>query len=131
MRRRTMWVALLALTGAGTTLHAQERVQEREDVEGRDAWFWSLRSFPFDERPYDKVSLLHQTLLDYLRRMSSRTTALTAPLGGAWRPIGPNGVWVSQIESGRIAAILPASTPGGPMYSAPRRAACGGARTTE
>src|SRR6185436_9201612 len=39
------------------------------------------------------------------------------PLGGSWRPIGPNGIWVFQIDAGRIAAILPAVTPGGPMYA--------------
>ena len=117
MRRRNLCFASLALViAAGTTLRAQERPTEREDVEGRDEWFWSLRSFPFGVRPYDKVSMLHQSLTEYLHRTSFGATSVTAPLGGAWRPIGPNGVWVYQIESGRIAAILPATRAGGPMY---------------
>ena len=114
MRRRIVCLALLALVAARTTARAQEPGSWREDVEGRDEWFWSLRSFPYAERPYAKMSLLHQSLLDYLHRTSSLVA--DAPLGGAWRSIGPNGVWVFQIESGRIAAILPATTPGGSMY---------------
>lgn len=114
MRRHTICGAALTFFAASTSLRAQAPSSPREDVEGRDEWFWSLRSFPFAERPYGKMSLLHQNLPEYLRRTSFLASA--APLGGAWRSIGPNGVWVFQIESGRIAAILPATTPGGAMY---------------
>jgi hypothetical protein len=116
MRPRIVCLAMFLSLSATVTTRAQEATSVREDVEGRDEWFWQLRSFPFAERPYTKMSLLHQTLLDYLHRTSLAATTATAPLGGAWRAIGPNGIWVFQIESGRIAAILPATTPGGPMY---------------
>jgi hypothetical protein len=117
MKRPMSVLTFVALVAVGTTnVRAQEPNSPREDVEGRDTWFWSLRSFPSTERPYDKMSRLHQNLLDYLHRTAALVTASSAPLGGAWRSIGPNGVWVFQIESGRIAAILPAVTPGGPMY---------------
>lgn len=115
MRRRIASCALLALSLSAARARAQH-VQEPEDVDGRDEWFWSLRSWPSNVRPYDRVAQLHEHLLDYLHRASAFTNASTAPLGGAWRPLGPNGLWVNQIESGRIAAILPAATPGGPMY---------------
>jgi hypothetical protein len=116
VNRRVAYLALFASAALGALAHAQEPGSPREDVEGRDEWFWALRSYPFAERPYAKMSLLHQNLLDYLHRTAALATAATAPLGGAWRSIGPNGVWVAQIESGRIAAILPATTAGGPMY---------------
>jgi hypothetical protein len=117
MRRRAICLAFFAIVAtAAASARAQEPSAPREDVEGRDAWFWALRSFPSTERPYDKMSRLHQSLLDYLHRTAALVTATSAPLGGAWRSIGPNGVWVFQIESGRIAAILPAIAPGGPMY---------------
>ena len=116
MKRGLLCLAFIALVALRVTTHAQEPGSLREDVEGRDDWFWALRSYPFGERPYAKMSLLHQNLLDYLHRTSALATAGAAPLGGAWRSIGPNGVWVTQIESGRIAAIVPAVTPGGPMY---------------
>ncbi len=114
--RRAAWYALAALSLAAAHVDAQH-IDVREDVDGRDEWFWSLRSFPSTQRPYDKVSELHQTLLDYLHRASAFTSASTAPLGGAWRSLGPFGLWVFQIESGRIAAILPPVAPGGAMYA--------------
>lgn len=116
MMRRTVCTALIALSVAAPHARAQH-VQEPEDVDGRDEWFWSLRSWPSEARPYDKVAQLHERLLDYLHRSSAFATASNSPLGGAWRPLGPNGLWVFQIESGRIAAILPATRPGGAMYA--------------
>jgi len=92
MRRGMLNLALIALTALRVPTHAQEPSSIREDVEGRDNWFWALRSYPFAERPYAKMSLLHQNLLDYLHRTSALATAGAAPLGGAWRSIGPNGV---------------------------------------
>src|SRR5690242_3055085 len=99
MKRAVSVLAFAALIAVGaTTARAQEPSSLREDVEGRDTWFWSLRSFPSTERPYDKMSRLHQNLLDYLHRTAALVTASSAPLGGAWRSIGPNGVWVFQLE---------------------------------
>jgi len=85
----------------------------REDIEGREEWFWAQRTYPFSERPYAKMSQLYSSL-----RLRANLTAPSsaAPLTGSWRPIGPNGLWVAMLETGRIAAILPATKPGGPMY---------------
>lgn len=119
MRPRAASLLLLAASLASSLAASRaraQRVNEPEDVNGRDEWFWSMRSWPSTERPYEAMWRLHEHLLDYLHRAAAFTDATTAPLGGAWRSIGPNGVWTSQIESGRIAAILPATTPGGPMY---------------
>jgi hypothetical protein len=109
-------LALLLVLGAAPAL-AQDPISNwpREDVEGREEWFWAQRSFPFSERPYDKMSQLYRTLLS---RMSAFTSSAVAPpLGGSWRSIGPNGLWVFQMDAGRIAAILPPVTSGGPMYA--------------
>ena len=116
-RLRAFSVLVVLITLAGTTAKAQGNARsiEAEDVNGREDWFWFQRSFPFKERPYDQMSSLRATLQARMSRMAS--LAATSALGGAWRPLGPEGLWVFEIESGRIAAILPAVAPGGPMYA--------------
>ncbi len=107
--------AFVVLAAAIAPVELRSQVTEREDVHGRDEWFWDQRTYPFSERPYAQMSMLRQSLS---LRMSMMTSSFHAPpLGGAWRPIGPNGLWVNLIESGRIAAIVPPATPGGPMYA--------------
>jgi len=86
----------------------------KEDVEGRDEWFWAQRTYPFSERPYDKMANLYSALR--ARPSLFASSGAPAPLTGNWRPIGPNGLWVFLLETGRIAAIVPALRPGGPMY---------------
>jgi hypothetical protein len=87
----------------------------KEDVEGRDEWFWAQRTYPFSERPYDKMANLYSALRARPSLFAS-SAATSAPLTGNWRAIGPNGLWVFLLETGRIAAIVPALRPGGPMY---------------
>ena len=106
--------ALVLATAAAAQTRVGPRETQEEDVSGREAWFWSQRAFPGTEPPYAKMSLLQQSLPGYLRRLSA--SAVVAPLGGSWRPLGPEAIWVYQVESGRIAGILPPLTPGGPMY---------------
>ena len=109
--------SLVLASVLGAPLFAQDlpRAWEREDVDGREEWFWAQRSYPFADRPYAKMSALWQTLVSRMSVVSS--SAAAPPLGGSWRPIGPNGLWVFQLDAGRIAAILPAATPGGAMYA--------------
>ncbi|MEP6622065.1 MAG: dockerin type I domain-containing protein [bacterium] len=116
MMRRSGWFALVALFIACVGVHAQERRDPGEDVEGRERWFWGERSFPFGQRPSASMSRLQRSLLDYLTHSSLGIRAGNAPLGGAWRSIGPTGIWQNQIVSGRVASILPAAIVGGPMY---------------
>ena len=113
---RALVIAAVVMA-ASTPAIAQDPVSNwpREDVEGRDEWFWSQRSYPFAERPYEKMSALRQTLLSRMSVFSSSSVA--PPLGGTWRTIGPNGLWVFQLDAGRIAAILPPVSPGGAMYA--------------
>lgn len=85
----------------------------KEDIEGRDEWFWAQRTYPFAERPYAKMAELYTALH---ARSSLFAASASSALTGSWRPIGPNGLWVSMLETGRIAAIIPAQQPGGPMY---------------
>jgi len=126
MRRRGEWL-VLAMAGAmlagASRLAAQE--VEREDVEGRQAWFWGQRMYPFGELPYAALARMHD-----VRAQASRSFASTlgaAPLAGSWRSIGPNGLWDAAggffgtfggLDIGRIAAIAPSMTQGGPMYIA-------------
>ncbi|HEV8217274.1 MAG TPA: hypothetical protein VGP95_15605, partial [Gemmatimonadaceae bacterium] len=86
----------------------------KEDIEGRDEWFWAQRTYPFAERPYAKMADLYNMLRARPSLFAAPSAA--APLTGSWRPIGPNGLWVALLETGRIAAIVPATKPGGPMY---------------
>ena len=57
MKRGMLYLALIALTALRAPTHAQEPGSIREDVEGRDNWFWALRSYPFAERPYAWLDL--------------------------------------------------------------------------
>jgi len=86
----------------------------KEDIEGRDEWFWAQRTYPFSERPYAKMADLYNALRARPSLFASSSAA--APLTGSWRSIGPNGLWVAMLETGRIAAIVPATKHGGAMY---------------
>jgi hypothetical protein len=126
MTRRGSWLALavgVALLPAAHRAASQE--VEREDVEARQAWFWAQRTYPFGEISYAALARMQQIRVQMAQSFSS--TLGMAPLVGAWRSIGPNGLWDAGggffgtsggLDIGRIAAIAPAATPGGPMYIA-------------
>jgi hypothetical protein len=98
---------------------------EREDIEGRQNWFWAQRTYPFDVIPYTALAQMHLFRSQAMRSFAA--TVGTAPLVGSWRSIGPNGLWDAGggffgtsggLDIGRIAAIAPPTTPNGPMYIA-------------
>lgn len=106
---------------AAAPLMAQNHRDVREDAEAREEWFWSQRTFPFFERPYDAM---------YRARMAVTSSAehllsVASPLAGAWRPLGPIGFFEAgggffgsgpQLDAGRVASIAPSRAPGGPLY---------------
>lgn len=126
MMPRRSWLALAAAAAflmGGSDAAAQQ--VEREDVEGRQAWFWAQRAYPFDEVPYPALARMHQMRTQVAGSFLSGVG--TTPLTGSWRSLGPNGFWdagggffgtVGGLDIGRIAAIAPAMTPNGPMYIA-------------
>ncbi|MFI5229865.1 MAG: dockerin type I domain-containing protein [Gemmatimonadales bacterium] len=124
---RLVWLAALAqlcalsLPGVVAPLAAQDHDSVREDPVARSEWFWAQRTFPGTQRPYDAMLRARLSVM----RGSAFSGASAAPLTGAWRPIGPTGLFVAdggffssapQLDAGRIAAIVPAATAGGPMY---------------
>jgi len=115
--------AVVALLPGASDAGAQQ--VEREDVEGRQAWFWAQRAYPFDEIPYAALARMHQTRVQVAGSFLSGVGA--TPLTGSWRSLGPNGFWdaaggffgtVGGLDIGRIAAIAPPMAPNGPMYIA-------------
>src|SRR4030095_1615447 len=120
------WLALAAMLALlpGASNAAAQQV-EREDVEGRQAWFWAQRAYPFDEIPYAALARMHQARTQVAGSFLSGVG--TTPLTGSWRSLGPHGFWdaaggffgtVGGLDIGRIAAIAPPMAPNGPMYIA-------------
>jgi photosystem II stability/assembly factor-like uncharacterized protein len=117
---RRAWVVALTLAVLPARLHAQDPDLVKEDLEARDAWFWSQRMFPFSERPYEKMRLARMAAFN--ARLVARGTSPL--LTGSWRPLGPLGLFDpglgffgsgSQLDAGRIGAIAPSVLPGGPL----------------
>jgi len=126
MRRGRAWLALAigaALFGGFEVSLAQQ--VEREDLEGRQSWFWTQRIYPFSELPAGALVRMQEMRAQMTRSFAASLGA--APLTGSWRSIGPNGLWDAGggffgtsggLDIGRISAIVPPVTPGGPMYVA-------------
>ena len=89
-------LALLALLALGVaTAQAQNTPVTQgpvhEDQEAREQWFWSQRMYPGSERPYEAMVRARMSLGS---RGFARASAASMPLlGGAWRPLGPTGLF--------------------------------------
>jgi hypothetical protein len=89
--------------------------EEREDVKGREEYFWQQRSYPSTERPYAQMERARMSVLS---RHSQFDLALSASVVGGWRSLGPNGVFVgdggffssgAMLDIGRVTALAPAA----------------------
>src|SRR4029079_8788099 len=68
--------------------------EHKEGRDGRDDVVWAQRTYPFAERPYTKMAELYNVLR--MRPSLFAASAAAAPLTGSWRPIRPEGLWVSR-----------------------------------
>lgn len=99
--------------GAGS-VGAQTRPEPKEDIEGREEYFWSQRSYPSTERPYAQMEQARKAVSAQRQRFSS----FSAGVPGGWRSLGPNGVFgadngfaasSSMLDIGRVTAIAPSA----------------------
>ncbi len=109
--------AALYTLAYGMPLAAQSAEESEEDVEAREEYFWSQRSYPSTERPY---ALMERARMAASRRMQSLVSSISGAIPGGWRSIGPNGLFDhdpgfftsgSMIDAGRVTAVAP--IPGG------------------
>lgn len=98
----------------GAPLAAQTTEEPGEDVEAREEYFWSQRSYPSAERPYAEMERAHMAAS---RQMQARfSLSFSAAVPGGWRSIGPNGLFDADggfftsgamIDAGRVTAVAP------------------------
>ncbi len=95
---------------------AQTAAGEKEDVKGREEYFWQQRSYPSTVRPYEQMERARMSVLS--QRSSRFDLSLSASVVGGWRSLGPNGVFVADggfyssgamLDIGRVTAIAPAA----------------------
>ncbi len=94
-----------------------------EDEKGREAYFWAQRSYPSTERPYAAMWQLRMSMGAHLPVRSS--TSATPILGGAWRQLGPTGLFNAEAgfydsspqldAEAAVTAITPSPKAGGPF----------------
>jgi hypothetical protein len=112
----------ICLDAYGHSAAAQETREPKEDVRGREEYFWLQRSYPSTKRPYIQmerarmaVSAQRQGLLFNL--------SFSAGVAGGWRSLGPNGVFDSDngffssgpmLDIGRVTAV--ATSPTGSLF---------------
>jgi photosystem II stability/assembly factor-like uncharacterized protein len=121
---RRALVPVLAVMAASVLSHratAQAHDSVPDNPTAREEWFWAQRTYPFSERPYRAMM---QARLAVMNSAAFARSALAAPLQGAWRAVGPTGMFVAdggffasspQLDAGRVAAIVPGAQPGQPL----------------
>lgn len=121
----TSWLVVATLCSATNAAPAagQDHDAIVDNPTARDEWFWAQRTYPFANRPYD--AMVRARLAVMAMRVSHSARSTVAPLTGSWRPIGPNGVFEAgggffgsapQLDAGRVVAVVPSSTAGGPLF---------------
>ncbi|MDB4869603.1 MAG: hypothetical protein JWL97_607 [Gemmatimonadales bacterium] len=98
---------------------AQTMGEPKEDVRGREEYFWFQRSYPSMDRPYAQMERARSAAAQKQGRLS----AFSAGVAGGWRSLGPNGVFDADngffssgpmLDAGRVTAI--ATSPAGSLY---------------
>lgn len=103
-------------------LAAQTTEGEKEDVQAREEYFWTQRSYPSTVRPYEQMQRA-------FTRAASQTQArfsisVAAGVAGGWRSLGPTGIFGSDngffgsgpmLDAGRVTAVAP-SPAGGTLF---------------
>lgn len=91
--------------------------QQKEDVEAREEYFWSQRSYPSTERPYAKMQAMRAAASSQMK--SALTISGSGGVVGGWRSLGPNGILDPgngffgsgpMLDAGRVTSIAPSPT---------------------
>jgi hypothetical protein len=101
----------------GHSIGAQSASAPREDVRGREEYFWRQRSYPSTERPYAQMERARMSVM--AERQARFNISFSFGVAGGWRSLGPNGVFGAdngffssgpQLDIGRVTAIAPSTT---------------------
>lgn len=101
----------------GRSMNAQTAGETREDVRGREEYFWRQRSYPSTERPYAQMERARMSVS--ADRQARFNIAFSFGVAGGWRSLGPNGVFDAdngffssgpQLDIGRVTAVAPSTT---------------------
>ena len=119
---RSLGTTAVVLAALVSPALAQRRGEPDEDIEAREAYFWMQRSYPSTVRPYEamlRARLAASSGTSVLRSLSASSSSFA----GAWRPLGPSGIFGAdngffnsgpQLDAGRVTAVAPSPT-GGPL----------------
>lgn len=103
-------VSVLAIS-VGTYAHPL-LAQQTEDVEGREEYFWSQRSYPSTQRPYAQMQAVRTAASSQMK--SPFTISGSGGVVGGWRSLGPNGIFDfgngyygsgPMLDAGRVTSI--------------------------
>ncbi|MFL5488247.1 MAG: hypothetical protein ACJ8AJ_07150, partial [Gemmatimonadaceae bacterium] len=115
--RALSYVSLAVIVGAfANSISAQVTGEAKEDVKGREEYFWFQRSYPSTERPYAQMERARMSVMS--SRQAQFNIAFSAGVAGGWRSLGPNGVFAADngfftsgpmLDVGRVSAGAPSS----------------------
>src|SRR4051812_40004108 len=106
--------ALVFYASLALPLHlAAQAAEEKEDVRGREEYFWQQRRYPATERPYEQMERARMSIFAHRQSLFDLTLANVV---GGWRSLGPNGVFDADggffssgamLDIGRVTALAP------------------------
>ncbi|MFL5462827.1 MAG: hypothetical protein ACJ8AC_02145 [Gemmatimonadaceae bacterium] len=115
--RALSYVSLAVIVGAfANSISAQVTGEAKEDVKGREEYFWFQRSYPSTERPYAQMERARMSVMS--SRQAQFNIAFSAGVAGGWRSLGPNGVFAADngfftsgpmLDVGRVTAVAPST----------------------
>jgi len=111
----------ISLDAYGQSMAAQITGEPKEDVRGREEYFWLQRSYPSTERPYLQMERARATVS--AQRQGLFNFSFSAGVAGGWRSLGPNGIFDPDngffssgpmLDAGRVTSI--ATSPTGSLF---------------
>lgn len=123
VRAATAVVLLAGLAGVAAAQGSTRR-EPLEDLDAREEYFWSQRSYPSRVRPYE--SMARARIAAAQEATGLRGYSGLSAIAGGWRPLGPHGFFGAdngyfnsgpQMDAGRVTGIAPSAS-GGPLVIA-------------
>jgi photosystem II stability/assembly factor-like uncharacterized protein len=100
--------------GASARASFAQDPERKEDIQGREEYFWQQRSYPSTVRPYEQMERAQRAAL--AQRPRQFDLALSTSVVGGWRSLGPNGLYGADggffssgamLDIGRVTAVAP------------------------
>ena len=114
--------AALCVVACCLPLAAQTTVETKEDVNAREEYFWTQRSYPSSQRPYEQMQRAFTKTASQLQARFS--FSVSGSVAGGWRSLGPSGIFGADngffssgpmLDAGRVTAVVP-SPAGGTLF---------------